>query len=699
MTDQNRPVNMAAPSVVPVPPPPPPPGWTMRRETAAGPAATPQPLPSATTTAPQDNTSNSNQVNPNNSQIAILPMDEDSKQVNLGHIYNQCREAKISSQTAQVTLISQSTGGTTYHTQSVLCDRFGSLEDVERVTETFHGARKASAKNEKNDCFSATFDPANQMCLMCPQEHPILNPEVPTAIVVSDQCFPTCLSGGGKNCVSIIRLENASLLELSDILQEVFAGAPLPPGTVIVMGSGSHLYRVGASAYASDWLRVMNSLAAKWKGITVCPLPPIIVSDCPGNFARDIGQLAVWLANQYKSRSDGMLEAWSMLVGLTDSSVSPTSALDSLETVKLPMPNGLVGSDTVTYVYQYDHSCPARLKKPDCKATLELVSVLLSTLGKIHSIPIDPEAILARDNSKGVDTVSVSSIVTFGASNLGQLTPLLSGCGLSVVDKTVPGWRATPENLQKIEQDLAELSKSKSTIIVLELFGNAAYRFSQFDGSTSLPIKIGSSYHLPGEVGVTDVKTFEQLAKKTIPLLLSIPENPKIVIPPLPRYLGVGCCGDLNHCTNLRMADFAEKNLEGLTKLRHLIKTTFVAAGVKNFRVVDSLGGLAGHFPKEGSNRPGNKDLIPAIKAVLARDGVHLTETGKKNLASTIYVTICDIKSGSFSPQNVVSGPVHRSHYWRGFISPVGSQRREKNPGYAGGHVRRGHRAHPYRKK
>ncbi len=75
-------------------------------------------------------------------------------------------------------------------------------------------------------------------------EHCILSYNVPIAICISDQNFPACFSYK-ENCVPIIRLENSSLAELTDLLFKVFEQKNLPQGSVIMLGSGSILNRVG----------------------------------------------------------------------------------------------------------------------------------------------------------------------------------------------------------------------------------------------------------------------------------------------------------------------------------------------------------------------------------------------------------------------------------------------------------------------
>ncbi len=81
---------------------------------------------------------------------------------------------------------------------------------------------------------------------MCTEEHPILGQSGPLVICMTDQCFVNYLS---ENCIGVVRLENVNLMELASIFLEIFEGRAIPNGSIVLLGSGSHLFRVGASAY------------------------------------------------------------------------------------------------------------------------------------------------------------------------------------------------------------------------------------------------------------------------------------------------------------------------------------------------------------------------------------------------------------------------------------------------------------------
>ena len=71
-------------------------------------------------------------------------------------------------------------------------------------------------------------------------------------------------------------MEDSSLDELAEFLCKLFGRGALSAGTVVCVGSGSHLHRTGATIYAQDWNRCNAKIMARFPGICVCPLIPLL---------------------------------------------------------------------------------------------------------------------------------------------------------------------------------------------------------------------------------------------------------------------------------------------------------------------------------------------------------------------------------------------------------------------------------------
>ncbi len=107
-----------------------------------------------------------------------------------------------------------------------------------------------------------------------------------------------------------MRMENASLTELANIFLEVMEGKILRPGTCILVGSLSHLSRVGVDSYMTEWRLCVPMLASKWSGISVCPLFPIHASSLPGNLFGELLILHTWFKSVYAGTTTGLTSCW-----------------------------------------------------------------------------------------------------------------------------------------------------------------------------------------------------------------------------------------------------------------------------------------------------------------------------------------------------------------------------------------------------
>lgn len=185
-----------------------------------------------------------------------------------------------------MTSIATELGQTTVNEIVTNMPRIGGLDcpGDEFVAGTFHGARVCKGNTVVNECVAISFDPATLVCVVCETPHSILNEDgSPVAVIVSDQNFvPVITNSNRKKCVPVIRLENASLCELSDLLTEIFdPRRPLPPGSVAIIGSASFLYRSGSATYASAWLDIVGKLAKRFRNVHIAPLTPIVRESCP----------------------------------------------------------------------------------------------------------------------------------------------------------------------------------------------------------------------------------------------------------------------------------------------------------------------------------------------------------------------------------------------------------------------------------
>jgi hypothetical protein len=94
-------------------------------------------------------------------------------------------------------------------------------------------------------------------------------------VLFSDQNFPASLSSNNSKCINIVRLEDATLLELLDIAKEIFGNTSIADGSIFMFGSASFLGNSGTSMYAREWTELTGIAANHWRGIRICPLIPL----------------------------------------------------------------------------------------------------------------------------------------------------------------------------------------------------------------------------------------------------------------------------------------------------------------------------------------------------------------------------------------------------------------------------------------
>ncbi len=121
-------------------------------------------------------------------------------------------------------------------------------------------------------------------CLACAVPHSIkegMGAGRAQVVVISDQSFPPILPTNDGQCVVVVRVEDAALSELVSVFTDFFANfvnpvGAFPPGSLILVGSLSHLGRRGICNYAEELVRVIGSLGAK-VGVGVEIIPRVFV--------------------------------------------------------------------------------------------------------------------------------------------------------------------------------------------------------------------------------------------------------------------------------------------------------------------------------------------------------------------------------------------------------------------------------------
>jgi hypothetical protein len=272
----------------------------------------------------------------------------------------------------------------------------------------------------------------------------------------------------------------------------------------------------------------------------------------PGNLARELEQLASWIIRAYATNVDGLTGTWETLLSVVQGHNIGTAPLQNPEHLNVPLPSNTSSSTLRPHNFKFSNSCPILLNGFDPRVIEELIRILMATLKQNFGTVFSPDLLVPRAATKGQDPRILNNhIVVLGASNAKRLVLVLEGLGFTVTDLSRPGWLATDENIAALIHELQLLKLPPGFAVLLDLLGNATFRFEQFDGSTSLPYKDIKGWHYAGKISVCPENNFRSILSALSPIFLSAQSNLKIIIPPMPRYLTGGCCANPGHGTNI----------------------------------------------------------------------------------------------------------------------------------------------------
>jgi hypothetical protein len=575
--------------------------------------------------------------------------------------YHQCKSARLYSR--KDILISVSPDTSFGKTVTVQSPSIGSFSDRNDIENTFHGSRIMKGSNVANESLSCSFDLSKLNCLSCGTEHSIIGKD-PLVVFFSDQNFPGMLSCRHGKCINIVRLENSSLSELFDVAREIFSQVQLPEGSVFLFGSASDLGKSGTSLYARSWTEVLARSSSQWRGVRICPLIPLIMSECSGSIVRELSELTTWFKKVYDSDPQGLRESW-------------VGHVRAMETCSM----GTMRSLDHVVTFCSNSTRPVTFKGLSKDLHCELLGTLLSLIFENFRACLRPEEYLVRADVENPESENrEQKVLLVGASNLSHSLPYFTDPSLSFVDITQPGWIASPENIKKLREQLETIA-IESVGIVFDLLGNSSVRYEQFDSTTTLPFKSNGRFHFGGKVVTTPKDIFKKVVESVIPILKTKGNTPCVIVPPLPRYLFSRCCNDESHCTNVKEENFAKHLLAGFLQLRTDLIRQLVQCGLTNFKVLDSC------CTTSCEKTAIIPERIVSLKETTKKDGIHFTEKGSDSLATR---AISCLKSLMSAPKKTKK---KNTYFWRGFRSPVGSNTlRSSNTALAGrpGSVSRG---------
>jgi hypothetical protein len=318
-------------------------------------------------------------IRENTSEVTI---DYDPERPQMKSAYYQCKMARAASLGSDSTSVDfDKNGGKTKPVQFNSISSLDCIGDTE-VLRTFCGTRMSSNNITVNQNISMSYDPATMKCIICESGHNILNKgqgDSPPTLVFCDQNFVPTLSGK-QSCISITRLEDCSLSELTDLAIEVLERQSIPVGSILLLGTASHLYKAGTTVFTSDWCESVKKLNEKIRNVKVLPLVPILREDAPGTLGKQLIEYSTWLKTVYDKNTLGLLPVWEKLTQLMAKTDEDGLDLGFTDFYTVALPSSLEPGSTLVPTKFHTSSSHTTTRGFDSVATNELLRTLVDLL-------------------------------------------------------------------------------------------------------------------------------------------------------------------------------------------------------------------------------------------------------------------------------------------------------------------------------
>jgi len=546
--------------------------------------------------------------------------------------------------------------------------------------------------HERNRNISTSFNPSTMTCYCKGGEgHRVLprsgsKPEnhlSPPVFVLADQHFPASVLSGDdpeQECLKIVRVENGTLHEMMSVFLDLVQGSFVPMGTVVLVAGLAHLGHVGLSAYAEDLHSVSKRMYDRF-----------------GSGVKLLHGTAVPCA----AMEDVTIRAWYDLdQWLRLSSAQHRLGVTATELLNLLMCKEEGGSEFTQIPYKVRHRLPSAVARPETtiwemsgsqrllkskdafgqKEVATILEVLIRELNKRFHVnlghgggqPMLPDDSVSCEDQK-------LRVIMVGGSHAKRIAQVMESMeAVKVIDLSRPGLILTEEVAARLTSQVMDAAQQEfdgDTLIVYNVFDNVSYQQGSEGNWSRLEKGEDGRYHAKGMIQVAQVEDIKYLFKSATVLFRAGGHHKKVIIPPMERYIGGTCCGDMRHMTNYSTG-FVVHAASRLTAIRRAIGDHVHSRRLPNYRVISSYSLL-------GMREDGSDELL---RAVWAEDPVHLSSAGYAIMAESLVDllveetnTFCNVpktrdqptedmrRSAWISNENVgEAGPSRKRGRWSG---------------------------------
>ncbi len=476
-------------------------------------------------------------------------------------------------------------------------------------------------------------------CLACASPHSIreeLGMGNAKVVVLSDQAFPPHLPTDDGKCVVVIRVEDGVLSELVSVFNDIFANFVSPvgrfaPGSVILLGSLSHLGKRGICNYTEELVRCIGSLSAGvGAGVEVVPMvffPMGGIGD-PG-VVRDAHDLDSWIMGSALGTGvelgGAQAALWEELREAGGGGGGAEGrALFLPTTFRNPRKRSFYSAPT-------NPALPCTIPRMSEKAETRIISVLLHELVQKFGVSVNTNPILECGSVTPVKMHMPGRLIIVGALHMMRLAKHLPN---TTINLAYPGFKATPQALTQIVAGLEELRPNKDDTVILDLLSNSSFMGTDEEGlPTPATAGEGGTYHIPGSLVTSPGPAIKKILANCNRLgKLCASCHQVTLVAPIPRYVTSRCCNNSSHVENYENDDFESDIIAGIEMHKKLLDWWAMEHNL-NFGIVDATELVD---PVEPVLR--NRVTHGGIPLWTVWDPVHLVDEAYKEMAEAILM-------------------------------------------------------------
>jgi hypothetical protein len=239
------------------------------------------------------------------------------------------------------------------------------------------------------------------------------------------------------------------------------------------------------------------------------------------------------------------------------------------------LPENISNSHKIrTIAGKVENLIPENIGPLSATAEKEIIGSLMSEITDTFAIKVDKNPVLDRcsgDVVFGGDDCVNSRVFAVGGSHIARLVGSLAEAGLSVINLAKPGWTLSEVTAQEIKSKLKKYNAGTNDFILLDPLSNNAFCGTDTDGNFCDPVKVGDTWHIPGELNVRTKSYLKVVLSHFKVVTNSFPETKILTVLPIPRYVTGKCCDNENHVSNFADPGFLADISDGLEKAEELL--------------------------------------------------------------------------------------------------------------------------------